>query len=65
MLDLVPKKTKGYKYIKKKHKKNNLKQRIKSFATKAVFTFYVCVLKETISSLNFSFSIALTDAEVS
>lgn len=61
MLDLVPKKTKGYKYLKKK----NLKQRIKSFATKAVFTFYVCVLKETISSLNFSFAIALTDAEVS
>lgn len=62
MLDLVPKKTKGYKYYKKK---KNLKQRIKSFATKAVFTVYVCVLKETISSLNFSFSIALTDAEVS
>lgn len=62
MLDLVPKKTKGYKYLKKK---KNLKQRIKSFATKAVFTFYVCVLKETISSLNFSFAIALTDAEVS
>ena len=46
-------------------KKNNLEQRIKSFATKAVFTFYVCVLKETISFLNFPFSIALTDAKVS
>lgn len=36
-----------------------------SFATKAVFTFYVCILKETIPSLNFLFSIVLIDGDAS